>query len=423
MTKEFKVPESSKQPVAKWVMPAAAIVIIAVVAWLAAPAIKGWLPRKSVEKAAPAVAPGSFQLTDGQWATLSFSQVESRLFRTERETDGKIAVNDDTTTPVFSPFSGRVTKLVAHAGDVVKKGDPLLQVEASEFVQGQNDLIAAAAALGLAKAQLSLTETAEKRQHELYDAKGAALKDWQQSQVDLANAQAAFKTAQIGLAAVRNRLRILGRSESEIAAIEAAPDSLRMASEAMVPAPIGGTVITRSVGPGEYINSAASNGNQIFTIGDLSSVWLVANLREADAPVAHLGDQIEVNVLAYPGRVFKGQLTYVAPTIDPNTRRLAVRAEIRNEDGALKPEMFANFRIISPQGAATAPAVPEISVIYEGENARLWVANPADKTIALRQIKVGRVRDGLVEVTEGIKTGETVVTKGALFIDRAAKAD
>jgi len=405
-----------------WVLPVAGALVLAAIAWSTGP-IKSWLDSRGAPPPPASVAAGSFRVTDAQWATLTLVAAQSREFRNERETDGKIAVNDDTTTPVFSPFSGRVVKLIAHAGDTVKKGDPLLTVEASEFVQAETDLVSASATLTAAKAQLVLTEAAEKRQRELFDNKGAALKDWQQAQVDLANAQSGVKTAEIGLASVRNRLRILGRSESEIAALETAPDRLRMPADVAVPAPIGGTVINRQVGPGEYINSAATSGNQIFTIGDLSNLWLVANLREADASQAHLGDSIEVTVLAYPGRTFEGKLTYVAPTIDPTSRRLPVRAEIANADGALKPEMFATFRIISQQGATRAPAVTDSAVIYEGDTARLWVANSADKTIQLRQITVGRVVGDQVEVIDGLKAGETVVTKGALFIDRVAKAD
>ena len=407
-----------------WVKPAAVVLVLAVAAYFTIPAIIGMFSAQKSEKPAAAVAPaGNFKVTDGQWATLGFKQVDTREFRTERLTDGKIAVNDDTTTPVFSPYSGRVTRLIAHAGDVVRKGDPLFMIEASEFVQAQNDLTAAASALMAAKAQLQLTTVAEQRQHELFDAKGAALKDWQQSQVDLANAQAGFNSAEIALAAVRNRLRILGRSDAEIARLEAAPDHLAMAAETAVPSPIAGTVISRQIGPGEYINSASSSGQQILTIGDLSTLWLIGNLREADASLVRVGDQVEVGVLAYPGRKFTGKVTFVAPTIDPNTRRLAVRAEVKNEDGALKPEMFASFRVVTGENPRMAPAVPEASVIYEGESARLWVANAADKTIALRQIRIGRIQDGLIEVTDGVKAGETVVTKGALFIDRAAKAD
>jgi len=108
----------------------------------------------------------------------------------------------------------------------------------------------------------------------------------------------------------------------------------------------------------------------------------------------------------------------VAPTIDPNTHRLTVRAVIDNADGALKPEMFANFIIQTSQGAQS-PAVPEGAVVYEGESAHVWVVRP-DNAIAIRPIHVGRTNDGFVEVTEGLQPGDRVVTKGSLFIDRAA---
>ncbi len=385
-------------------------------------AVPSLLPRDKVHPVQAAVPPPGFQVTDSQWATLTFGTVAAQTFQTERDTDGKIAIDDDTATPVFSPYSGRVAKIFVKAGEQVKKGDPLLAVEASEFVQGQNDLVTAVANLASAQAQLNLSETAEKRQHDLFEAKGGALKDWQQAQVDLANARAGFRTAEITLAAVKNRLRILGKSDAEIAAIAAAPDGARMAAEAVVQAPIAGTVIQRQVGPGEYINSAASGGSQVFTVGDLSTVWLVANLREADAALVHPGNTVEVRVPAYPGRLFTGKVTYVAPAIDPATRRLTVRAELDNSDNALKPEMFGSFRVIAG-GEASSPAVPDSAVIYEGDAARVWVADPGVKSIALRPIRAGRSHDGMLEVVDGLKVGETVVVRGALFIDRAAKGD
>jgi cobalt-zinc-cadmium efflux system membrane fusion protein len=130
---------------------------------------------------------------------------------------------------------------------------------------------------------------------------------------------------------------------------------------------------------------------------------------------------VEVRVLAYPGRIFKAKLAYVAPSVDPNTHRLPVRAEVENPDGALKPEMFARFSIITGDDTE-APAVPESAVVYEGETARVWVAG-ADKSLALRQIRVGRISEGKVEVVAGLAPGEQVVTSGSLFIDRAAKGD
>jgi cobalt-zinc-cadmium efflux system membrane fusion protein len=369
-----------------------------------------------------ATTPGTFRPTDTQWESLKIAPVQLLSFRTEHITEGKIANDDDTTTPVFSPYSGRVIKLYAKAGDSVTQGAPLLALHASEFVQAQNDLIAAVGTLNTTRAQLNLARTTEKRQHDLYDSKGGALKDWQQSQVDLANAEGNSRSAEIALAAVRNRLRILGKSDAEITAIENAPDRLSMNPEAFVYAPITGTVTQRQVGLGQYIGSAASGASvPIFSIGDMSKVWLLANVREGDCASMRLGQAVQVHVLAYPGRVFQAKLTYVAPSIDPNTHRLPVRAEVENPDGALKPEMFANFSITTGD-AVTAPAVPESAVVYEGQKARVWVADK-DKSIALREIRTGRTQDGTVEVLAGLKPGESVVTSGSLFIDRAARSD
>jgi cobalt-zinc-cadmium efflux system membrane fusion protein len=369
-----------------------------------------------------ATKPGTFRPTDAQWENLKIVAVQPKMFQAEHTTEGKIANDDDATTPVFSPYSGRVTKLFVKAGDYVKEGAPLLAVEASEFVQGQNDLITAVAALNTARAQLDLARTNEKRQHDLYDSKGGALKDWQQSKVDLATAEGTFRSDEIALGAARNRLRILGKNDAEITAIENAPDRLTMNPEAIVYAPIAGTVTQRQIGLGQYISSTSNGGsNPVFSIGNMSKVWLLANVREADAPSMRLGHPVEVLVLAFPGRVFKAQLTFVACAIDPNTHRLPVRAEVENPDGILKPEMFANFSIITGN-AVNAPAVPEEAVVYEGQTARVWVAGN-DKTLGLRQIQTGRTQDGVVEVLAGLQAGESVVTSGSLFIDRAAKSE
>jgi membrane fusion protein, heavy metal efflux system len=131
-----------------------------------------------------------------------------------------------------------------------------------------------------------------------------------------------------------------------------------------------------------------------------------------------LGQAVEVRVLAYPKRTFKARVTYVAAVVDPVTHRLPVRAVIENLDGALKPEMFANFRILTSD-ASDAPAVPESAVVYEGELAHVWVLS-GDGLLAYRSIHTGRYNDGLVEVLDGLKPGERIVTKGGLFIDQVA---
>jgi cobalt-zinc-cadmium efflux system membrane fusion protein len=322
---------------------------------------------------------------------------------------------------VFSHYSGRAIKVIAMLGDVVEPGAPLFVIQASEFVQAQNDLITALANLQAARSQLTMAQTTEKRTHELYLAQGGALKDWQQAQTDLIKAQNSVRSDEIAAHAVRSRLRILGKTDKEIASLEAQPTQ-KLDSVAVVPAPIAGTITQRQIGVGQYINSEANGAaNPVFTISDLSTVYLIANVREVDAPLMDLGLPLEVRVLAYPDRIFKGKISWVAPSIDPNTHRLSVRADVENPDGALKPGMFANFSIITGE-TATVPAVPQEAIVYEGEQARVWVVGAGD-SLALREISTGGISNGMVEVLAGLSAGEKVVTSGTVFIDRAAKAD
>jgi len=362
-------------------------------------------------------ADGGFRPSETQWGSLKLTPVRQVAFRDERATDGKIAINEDTTTPVFSPYSGRVSRLIAKPGDKVAAGAPLFAIEASEFVQGQNDLVTAVAGVEKAKSRLALAKTIEARQRELLAIRGGALKDLEQAQSDLVSAQGDMRSAEIALGAVRNRLRILGRSDAEIDRLE---KSDQIGAETIVTAPIGGTVIQRKVGLGQYINVGASD--PVFTVGNLDTVWLIANVRESDAPRMKVGQPVEVSVLAYPNRTFKATLAYVAPALDPATRRLPVRAEIANPGRELLPEMFATFRIISGVARQRA-AVPADAVIYEGAQARVWVARPDQKVVVTRPIEVGDTVNGMVEVRKGLEVGETVVASGTLFIDRAAARD
>jgi cobalt-zinc-cadmium efflux system membrane fusion protein len=343
---------------------------------------------------------GALRLTAAQLSTLEIRSVAAQPFRTEEFTDGRIALNGDTATQVFSPYSGRVLKVMSSPGEYVRKGAPLLLVEASEYVQAQSDLLNAAANLKLARAN-------EERKHAAFESKGASLQDWQQTQADLSAAETAF-------AAARNRLHIFGKTDAEIAAIEKAHQP---EATTTVVAPIAGIITDRQVGPGQYIQAGSST--PVFTIGDLSTVWLVADVRETEAPLIQRGQEVEVRVLAFPHEIFKAKLTAVAAGVDPVTRRVPVRATVPNPDGKLKPEMFASFSIITG-GESVAPAVPEQALVREGDQARVWVLQ-ADNTLTLRRIRAGRINDGMVEVLEGLKAGEKVVTRGSLFIDRAAQ--
>jgi membrane fusion protein, heavy metal efflux system len=365
---------------------------------------------------------GSFRPTDEQWLNIKTGQVREVTFRTEHKTDGKIAIDDDQTTPVFSPFSGRVTRIFAKPGDEVDEGAPLFAIEAFEFVDAQKDLVGAAANLDVARTRLKLAETTEQSLHQAYDSKSGDLKDWRQGQLDLALAQAGLRSAEAALAAARDRLRIFGKSDKDIDALQSNPDAQQINAETVVSAPVPGTVTDRDVAIGQYIKSVgtASQPKPQFTIADHTSVLLVANVRESSVPLIKKGQVLEVHVPAYPGRTFRGKVNFIAPSLDPTTHRLQVQAEVENPDGALKPEMFAEFNIITAD-EEKALAAPQDSVVYEGEYARVWVAR-GDKLLELRQIRTGRTNGDLVEVIGGLKAGDTVVTNGAVFIDRAVSS-
>jgi membrane fusion protein, heavy metal efflux system len=348
-----------------------------------------------------------------EWASLSIEPVSERVFRAEHLTEGKIAVDEDIATPIFSPFSGRVTKLLVKPSDIVERGQLLFIVEATDTVQGLNDFVAALSALNSARSKLNLAQIVEKRQNDLYAGKAVPLKDWQQAQNDLTTAQNDMRSAETALEAVRNRLRILGRSEEQIATFE---QTRRISADTPIYSPIAGTVVQRKIGPGQFINSGASD--PVFVIGNLSTVWLTAFVRETEASAVAVGQDIAFSLLALPGSEFKARIDYVSAAIDPTTRRLLVRATIDNKDGLFKPEMYANVTIYSG-GDRPGIGVPKQALIYEGEHVRLWVAHD-DNSIELREIETGLTNGDLVEVRTNLKAGEKIVTRGSLFIDRAA---
>jgi membrane fusion protein, heavy metal efflux system len=369
---------------------------------------------KSVETASSARPKLPFYSpTPAEWASLTLEPVSERVFRAEHVTEGKIAVNEDSSTPIFSPYAGRVIKLLVKPSDKVERGQPLFIVEATDTVQGLNDFITALSALNSARSKLKLAEIVEKRQNDLYQGKAVPLKDWQQAQNDLTTAQNDMRSAETALEAAHNRLRILGRSEEQITSFE---QTRQISADTPIYSPLAGTVVQRKVGPGQFINSAASD--PVFVIGDLSTLWLLAFVRESEASDVRVGQEIAFSLLALPGSQYKARIDYVAPAIDPATRRLLVRATIENKDGLFKPEMFASVTIFTG-GDRPSVAVPKQALIYEGQRVRLWVAHD-DKSIELRNIETGLTNGDFVEAKTNLRPGEKIVTRGSLFIDRAA---
>ena len=342
---------------------------------------------------------------------LRIEPVQLREFRDARTTVGRIAFNDDRTTAIYAPFQGRVLRLIAKAGDVLRPGSPLVTIDSPDLVQANADVIAASTAVQKAQNQVAQGERVARRQQLLYDGGAAPYKDLEQADSDLRNAQHDLKTAEGQLEAARNRLRApFGKTDAEIAQIEATHDVDRVAQ---IASPIAGTVTGRKVSPGQFVR--ADNTDPMFTIADVSSMWLVANVTETDIPLIKVGQEVAVQVVAYPGEVFRARLTYVGASMDPAARRLTVRAEIANPDGRLKPDMFASFRIMT--GVSTrSPSLPTAAVLRESDGTMTAWVTIDGKRLVKRTVKVGLQQDGFSQVLEGLEAGERVATESALFL-------
>jgi membrane fusion protein, heavy metal efflux system len=356
--------------------------------------------------------------TPKQWASLMTAPVTEVVFRTEHLTEGKIGVDEDRSTLVFSPYSGRVIKLLAKPGDTVKAGQPLFIVEAPDMVQTQNDFISAISNLNKARSALELAKIVEQQNKTLYESRAGPLRDLQTSQANSRAAENDVRSAQTSLEVTRNRLRILGMTDDEITKFS---ETGAVSPQMTIYSPIAGTVIQRKVGPGQYINTSSQNASAsdpTFIIGDLSTVWLVAYVRESEAPNVHVGQAVHFTVLAFPNRVFPANISFVATSLDTGTRRLLVRATIDNSRHLLRPEMFASVTILTGEGDNSL-AVPREAIIYDGNIAHVWVTRD-DKSVERRDIKTGLSNGQMIQVIEGLRRGESVVSKGSLFVDRAA---
>jgi cobalt-zinc-cadmium efflux system membrane fusion protein len=350
------------------------------------------------------------RVTNDQMHQLGIVKVELYPFRVQKLAIGQIAYNEDTSTAVLTPFPGRVTRLLAKVGDNVNRGDPLFEIDSPEVVQPQNDFIAAFSAMNKARSQLDLARIVEKRLKDLYEGKAAALKEYQQAQGQLVGAQNDMRSAEMSLEAARARLRIVGFTDAEVAALKE-KGTVRRATP--IPAPIDGTVIARKVGPGQYVRN--DTGEALYVIADLSTMWLKAQVPEKEISSIRVGQDVEVKVSALPDRVLRARVTAINAATDATTRRVIVRSEIPNPEGALKSEMFASFKIAT--GAdEPSPSVPVQAVIREGDHAVVWVEEEP-MLFRRRKVTLGIEQEGRMQIREGLKAGELVAGRGAIFVD------
>jgi len=353
----------------------------------------------------------NLDLSDSQLAAVKVEPVEEREFPVEKEAVGSIDFNEEMEVQVFTPYQGKIIALFAAIGDDVKKGQKLFTIDSPDLLAAESNLIAAAGVMDLTTRNLA-------RLQELY-------KTLAVSQHDLEQGVSDQMTAEGNLRAGRDAVRIFGKSEAEIDRIVAE----RTADPTLVvPSPIDGRITDRVAAPGLFVQPGSPPAP--FTMADINTMWMLANVVENDSPAFRLGQQVKVRLSAFPDRVFDGKITTIGATVDPNTRRVLVRSEINDPQHELRSGMFGNFTI-SLGAPVRSPAVPLAGVVREGDGTQtIWVT--ADRrrftkrtviigTSVLKPVPVGEnpnlPREGYRQILKGLQPGELVATVGAVNLD------
>ncbi|MCP4661427.1 MAG: efflux RND transporter periplasmic adaptor subunit [bacterium] len=344
------------------------------------------LTPEAVTRIGLATAPATLRTLDGR-----------------RVTTGKIGFDENHLARVAPRVSGRLVRIPAELGEPVAAGEVLAVVDSTELGEAK------AAALR-ARARREVAQRRFERERSLRAERIV-------SEDEVLEAEAAAREAAANLAAARETLRLLGLDESEIEGLSWDDPE---ASLVTVRAPFTGKVVAREATLGELVSPEDS----LFTIADLSEVWLWVDLYERDLAHVQLGQQVEVRLDAWPGETFTGKITYVADQLDPESRTVRARADLPNSENHLKPGMFARVTLTTAGEEEVAPVltISRAAVQRDGGESIVFVRTGPGR-FERREVELGRVTDELVEIVSGLTVGEGVVTEGAFLVRSQASAD
>jgi len=338
--------------------------------------------------------PELFTIPQEQMAHVQLLTVQpTTLTRTLRLT-GAVAYNSFRTTPVITQVSGPVSRIVVVPGQKIAKGAPMLYVASPDYSQLRTNYIKARDAYAFA-------QKANVRAQDLYQHHAIAEQNLEQAQStevqaggDLASAQAALKVMGI----------------TDLDALVNGPPSF----EVPVRAPIGGEVVEQDVSAGQLVQPGTT---QCFMISDTSSVWVLVNVYQKDLPFVRVGDVVTIQTDTYP-QVFHGKISYVAASLDPNTRTLQARIETANPGEKLKKDMYVSATV-SAGKIPNAITLPDASVLRDAENQPFVYAATSANQFGRRSVTVGDSVDGQTQITSGLKAGDQVIGNGSLFLQFA----
>jgi len=311
---------------------------------------------------------------------------------------GKVSVNETTLAHVGPRIPGRAVEVFVSAGDLVKKGQRLAIIDSPELGEAQSQYLKA-------KTAYEIAEKSYERAKIVLEGKVISTGEFQRREGE-------YLTAKADLKATDDRLHLLGMTEKEISAIG---KEHTISSKVAIYSPISGAIIERHLTLGEVVEPV----KPLFTVADLSNLWVIADVTEADIPKVKKGQTAFVTVSPYPEKTLKGKVSYISEVIDPETRGVKVRVEVQNTKGVLKPEMFATVKISTSEKERVL-AVPESALQREGDRTIVFVAID-DHEFEERSVEAGPRLNGLHRILSGVKEGEKVVVKGAFTLKSEAQ--
>jgi membrane fusion protein, heavy metal efflux system len=341
----------------------------------------------------------SVELSETQLKAVRVATVEEREFPIEKGSVGSIDFNEELLTQVFTPYQGRIIGLFAKVGDEVPKGQILFTIDSPDLLQASSTLISAAGVLQLTNRNLA-------RLKSLYETRAISQKDLEQAVSDQQTAEGALRAA-------RDAVRIFGKTDAEMDRMIA---DRHVDPTLVVPSPISGRITARNAAPGLFVQPG--NAPAPYTVADVSTMWMLANVAESDSPAFSVGQEVKVSVMAFPNRTFEGHISTIASAVDPATRRVLVRSEIADPKHELRSGMFANF-VIRTGEPVRSPAIPLDGVVREGDGTMTAWVTADRRRFTKRTVKVGLQRNGYVQILEGVRAGDLVATEGALFLSNA----